>query len=42
MKESLAKSLFKRLGGKIARSVRQPSREVCIVRKPTLLATLMS
>ena len=42
MKENLAKSLFKRLGGKIARSVRQPSLEVWIVRKPTLRATLMS
>jgi intergrase/recombinase len=42
MKESLAKSLFKRLGGKIAQSVRQPSREVWIVRKPKLRATLVN
>jgi hypothetical protein len=42
MKQSLAKSLFKRLGGKITQSVRQPSREIWIVRKPTLRATLVS
>ena len=42
MKESLEISLFKRLGGKIARPVRQPSREVWIVRKQTLRAALVS
>ena len=42
MKESLAKSLFKRLGGKISQSVRHTKREVWIVRKPTLRATLVS
>ncbi len=42
MKETLAKSLFKRLGGKIAQSVRRPSHEVWIVRKPKLHATLAS
>jgi hypothetical protein len=36
MKNTVAKSLFKRLGGKIAQSVRHPSREVWIVRKPKL------
>ena len=42
MKETLAKSLFTRLGGKIGRSIRRPNREIWIIRKPTLRATLMS
>ena len=36
MKESVAESLFKRLGGKIARSLRNPKREICIIQKPKL------
>lgn len=34
MKESVAESLFKRLGGKIVQSLRNPKREVWIIQKP--------
>ncbi len=36
MKESVAKSLFKRLGGKVAQSLPNPKREVWIIQKPKL------
>jgi hypothetical protein len=36
VKDSVAKLLFKRLGGKIAQSVRNPKREVWIIQKPKL------
>lgn len=42
MKETLAKSLFKRLGGKIAQSRRHPSREVWILRKPKLQMPILA
>ncbi len=42
MKETLAKSLFKRLGGKVAQSVRHPSHEVWILRKPELQMPILA
>lgn len=42
MKETLAKSLFQRLGGKVAHAVRHPNREVWILRKPKLQTPILA
>ena len=42
MKETLAKSLFKRLGGKVAPPVGHPTREVWILRKPKLQMPILA
>ncbi len=42
MKETLAKSLFKRLGGKVAPSARHRSHEVWILRKPKLQMPILA